>query len=153
MYFKFFIASTLLIFSTALGCCQETSKQERDFSVIDSFLTDVDDTSFRPDVILSKHILIEKTNTDEGYDYLEASISEIRLNLQSKELDRIEAIPFHELPKKDTRDIDPEGKSTDDMYFLFYKGRQMLALYLKEGKIASFTLVSKGNNLAHFVTY
>ncbi|KGE15202.1 hypothetical protein [Sphingobacterium deserti] len=153
MYFKFFIALTFLVLSTAMGHGQEQSKQDRDFSLIDSFLTDVDDASVRPDVILSKHVLIEKTDTDEGYDYLEASISEIRLNVQSKELNEIEAIPFRELPKKETRDIDPEGKSTDDMYFLFYKGRQMLALYLKENKIASFTLVSKGNNVAHFVTY
>ncbi|TDS15891.1 hypothetical protein B0I21_102208 [Sphingobacterium paludis] len=137
----------------SVGHCQEQSKEDLDFAVIDSFLTDLDDPSFRADVILSKHILIEQTDTDEGYDYLEASINEIRLNLQSKQLDQIEAIPFHKLPKKETRDIDPEGKSTSDMYFLFYKGRQMLALYLKNDKIASFTLVSKGNNLAHFVTY
>ncbi len=130
-----------------------TSTQEHDIQLIQDFLNDVADENKRPDVILSKHVLITETSSDEGYDYLEASINEIRLNLQTKNIDEIEYLPFQALPKKEVRDIDPEGKPTDKMYFLRYKNRQMLAVYIEGDKIGSFTLVSKGNKVAHFVTY
>ena len=125
---------------------------EEDIALIKDFIAEVADESQRADIILAKYVAIEQTHTDEGYDYLEASIEEIRLNLQPKNLDEIEYIPFRALPKRETRDIDPEGKPTDRMYFLHYKERQMLAVYLADNKIASFTLVSKGDR-AHFVTY
>lgn len=124
-----------------------------DIALIKNFIFDIADETLRADVILSRHVLLEKTETDEEYDYLEASIEEIRINLQPKNPDEIAYIPFHALPKRETRDIDPEGKPTDKMYFLRYKNRQMLAVYIAQDKIASFTLVSKGDNKAHFVTY
>lgn len=130
-----------------------TDKQERDIRIIKDFLLDVADENIRPDLILSKHVRITETSSNEEYDYLEASIDEIRLNLQTKNIQEIAYIPFQSLPKKEVRDIDPEGKPIENMYFLRYKNRQMLAIYIEEDKIASFTLVSKGDKVAHFVTY
>lgn len=129
----------------------ETTAQD-DIALIKDFIFDIADETQRPDLILSRHVLLEQTETDEEYDYLEASIEEIRINLQPKNLNEIEDLPFQALSKRETRDIDPEGKPTDKMYFLRYRNRQMLAIYIAQNKIASFTLVSKGNK-AHFVTY
>jgi len=128
-----------------------TTKQD-DIQLIKDFVADIADETLRPDIILSRHVLLEQTDTDEEYDYLEASIEEIRINLQPKNLNEIVYTPFKALPNRETRDIDPEGKPTDSMYFLRYHNRQMLAVYIAQGKIASFTLVSKGDK-AHFVTY
>ncbi len=130
-----------------------TDKQERDIQIITDFLLDVADENIRPDLILSKHVRMTETSSNEEYDYLEASIDEIRLNLQTKNMQEIAYVPFLSLPKKELRDIDPEGKPIENMYFLRYKNRQMLAIYIEENKIASFTLVSKGDKVAHFVTY
>ncbi|GHE23681.1 hypothetical protein [Sphingobacterium griseoflavum] len=144
----------LLSLSWISGIAQvDHEKQKHDIAIIKAFLLDVADESIRPDLILSKHVRIEEMSSNEEYDYLEASINEIRLNLQTKNIAEIAYIPFRSLPKQDIRDIDPEGKPTENMYFLRYKNRQMLALYLEDNKIASFTLVSKGNKTAHFVTY
>ncbi|MBD1420286.1 hypothetical protein [Sphingobacterium chuzhouense] len=129
----------------------ETAVQD-DIALIKGFISDIADETQRPDLILNRHVLLEQTETDEQYDYLEASIEEIRINLQPKNLNEIEYIPFQALSKRETRDIDPEGKPTDKMYFLRYRNRQMLAVYIAQDKIASFTLVSKGDK-AHFVTY
>lgn len=153
---RYKIVPLFLLFSLSwlLSSAQvDESKQEQDIQIIETFLFDVADENVRPDLILSKHVLINETSSDEAYDYLEASINEIRLNLQTKNIEEIEYVPFHSLSKKDTRDIDPEGKPTENMYFLRYKNRQMLAVYIEDNKIASFTLVSKGNKVAHFVTY
>ncbi len=148
----------LYSFALVLVLCSSSTAQKKEMGddqtrLIQAFINDIADPEIRADVILAKHVKIDQTNTDEGYDYLEASINEIRLNLQTKEVDAIDYVPFNELSRRETNDIDPEGKSTNNMYFLFYKKRQMLAVYLENNKIASFTLVSKGNNVAHFVTY
>lgn len=143
----------LLVFcSFSFVTAQTTDSTQNDITLIKEFITDIADETQRPDVILTKHVSLPQTETDEEYDYLEASIQEIRVNLQPKNLDDIEYVPFQAVPKKETRDIDPEGKRTDKMYFLRYKNRQMLAIYIEDDKIASFTLVSKGDK-AHFVTY
>lgn len=150
LHLTFFIA--VLFFG--VGKAQPpSSATTEDIRIIQAFIADVADETIRPDVILSQHVLVENTTSDEAYDYLEASVEEIRLNLQTKNVEEIEYIPFDKLPRKETRDIDPEGKPTDKMYFLRYKNRQMLAVYIANKKIASFTLVSKGNKIAHFVTY
>lgn len=147
------VLGLLLLGVTSLVSAQTNDTTSRNNIVrIKAFITDIADVTKRADVILSQHVLLEKTKTDEEYDYLEAAIEEIRLNLQLKDLDEIIYTPFNKLPKKDVWDVDPEGKPTESMYFLHYKNRQMLAVYLARGKIASFTLVSKGNK-AHFVTY
>lgn len=146
--FLVFLTLTSFVFGQT-----SSSTAEDDITLIKSFISDIADETLRPDVILSQHVLLEKTETDEEYDYLEASIEEIRINLQPKNIHEIAYIPFHALPNRETHDIDPEGKPTDKMYFLRYKNRQMLAVYIAQNKIASFTLVSKGDNKAHFVTY
>jgi len=125
----------------------------KDIENIKNFIRDVAVGEMHPDVILSQHVLLSDSLDDGMYDYLEASIAEIQLNLSTKNPAEIQYIPFHQLPRKETRDIDPEGKSTEQMYFLKYRGRQLLAVYIEQDKIASFTLVSKGHKTAHFVTY
>lgn len=132
---------------------QQQQQQQQDLEIIKAFLQDVVNPDLRSDVILSQHVLLEKAPSNDNYDYLEASIDEIRLNFWDKDFELIEYLPFNKLPRKETRDIDPEGKATDKMYFIRYNNRQLLAIYLDKDKIASFTLVSKGNNVAHFVTY
>lgn len=145
---------TVLFLATTFSAnAQGKSHTTADINLIKDFIHQVAIDSIRPDLILSQHVLLEETASDEQYDYLEASIEEIRLNLQTKNLDEIEYLPYNSLPRKETNDIDPEGKPTDRMYFLKYKKRQMLAVYIEEDKIASFTLVSKGNNRARFITY
>lgn len=146
---------TIIILLTALTVRsqQSTNEVDNDISIIKDFITSVADEELRADVILSQHLLIKDELSNDTYDYLEASVQEIRLNLQNRKLEDIQYLPFNKLPRKETKDIDPEGKPTDKMYFLRYKDRPLLAVYIEADKIASFTLVSKGNNMAHFVTY
>lgn len=154
MYKKIIPFILLLSLSWGLSFAQAShDQQEQDIQIITNFLDDIADENIRPDVILSKHVRIKETTSNEGYDYLEASINEVRLNLQTKNVREIAYIPFQSVPNKELRDIDLEGKPIENMYFLRYKNRQMLAVYIEEGKIGSFTLVSKGNKIAHFVTY
>ncbi|MCY4778172.1 hypothetical protein ORI89_00805 [Sphingobacterium sp. UT-1RO-CII-1] len=145
--FTFFI----LFFTFFLTQAQE--KTDANIQLIKDFIQQVSIETISPDVILNQHVLLKETSTDEEYDYLEASIEEIRVNLQTKNIDEIEYLTFNSLPKKETNDIDLEGKSVDHIYFLKYKKRQMLAIYITENKIASFTLVAKENNKARFITY
>lgn len=132
---------------------QAQEKTDPNIQLIKDFIQQVSIDTISPDVILSQHILLKETSTNEEYDYLEASIEEIRLNLQTKNIDEIEYLTFNSLPKKETNNIDLEGKAVDQIYFLKYKKRQMLAIYIAENKIASFTLVVKENNKAQFITY
>lgn len=148
----FLLLFTLTSWAFGQTPSSEASEAKDDITIIRDFIHDIADEKIRPDVILTRHVLMETTKKDEEYDYLEASIEEIRINLQPKNIDEIAYIAFQDMPKRETHDIDPEGKPTDKMYFLQYRKRQMLAVYIAEGKIASFTLVSKGRQ-AHFVTY
>ena len=106
----------------------------------------------KTDVILSQYIIVENPN-DELYDYLQVSLDEVRINLWSKKIDDIRYTAYANMPRKDVRDIDIENIDPNRVYFLHYKNRQVLAVYLEQDKIASFTLVSKGDNKAHFVLY
>ena len=127
-------------------------KKEHDLHILKNFINDLANDEIRADVILSKYVIIENAN-DELYDYLEVSLDELRINLLSKKIEDIQYIPFAQMPRKDTRDIDLEELDSNRVYFLHYRNRQVVALYLAQDKIASFTLVSKGNNKAHFVLY
>ena len=151
------IAIALCCFFSILSKAQSIDSlettQEQDLAIIQHFMETIAQDELRADVILSQQVLLEKELDSDSYDYLEASIDEIRLNIQLKELSQIDYIPFSKLPRQETRDIDPEGKPTNKMYFLKYKGRLLLSVYIDKAKISSFTLVSKGNNKAHFVTY
>ena len=126
--------------------------KEHDLHILKNFINDLANDEIRADVILSKYVIIENAN-DELYDYLEVSLDELRINLLSKKIEDIQYIPFAQMPRKDIRDIDLEELDSNRVYFLHYRNRQVVALYLAQDKIASFTLVSKGNNKAHFVLY
>ena len=145
---------TLIIFFQVLLTFGQDSipTSKMDLQLIKCFVKDLANEEMRSDVIMSKYIIIENPN-DELYDYLEVSLDEIRINLLSKNINDIQYIPYAQMPRKDIRDIDLEALNSNRVYFLQYKNRQVLAVYLEEDKIASFTLVSKGNNKAHFVLY
>lgn len=145
----------LAIFLPIISFAQSTEGSPRtneSVAIAKNFISDMADLDVALDVILSEKVIVNKPN-NELYDYLEASLQEIRINLLSKDIEEIQYKRFNELPRKEVRDIDPEGKLVENMIFLYYKNRLLTSLYVEDGKIASFTLVSKGNELAHFVTY
>lgn len=129
---------------------EEYTFNSRDIAT--DFIYDLNDNEIALDVILSKWVIVNEPS-DELYDYLEVSLEEIRLNLNSKNIDQIEIRNYSELPRKEVRDIDPEDLDVDNMYFVYYKNRLVTSIYVEGDKIGSFTLVSKGNEMAHFVTY
>lgn len=129
---------------------EEYTFNSRDIAT--DFIYDLNDKEIALDVILSKWVIVNEPS-DELYDYLEVSLEEIRLNLNSKNIDQIEIRNYSELPRKEVRDIDPEDLDVDNMYFVYYKNRLVTSIYVEGDKIGSFTLVSKGNEMAHFVTY
>lgn len=148
------IIALILMLSSSFSFAQNEQKDITisDSTILRTFITQVAEDSIAYDVILSQYMIIENPNNDI-YDYLEASLGEIRVNLMSKKLEEISYIGYHNMPKKDIKDIDIEDLNPNNIYFLYYKNRQMLALYLEEGKIASFTLVANGKGKAHFVLY
>jgi len=133
---------------------QENTKIDasNDLSVVKNFIQELANEDIALDIVLSKHVLVDEP-TDELYDYLLESLMEIRINLLSRKLAQFQYKNYAQLPRKQLKDIDPEDLNTNQMYFLYYKDRLISSLYIADGKIASFTLVSKGDNLAHFVTY
>lgn len=147
------ILSFIIFLQTFSVFGQDTvANKKDDMQIIRNFINDLANDEVKTDVIMSQYIIVENPN-DEMYDYLEVSLDEIRINLLSKNLKDIQYRTFAEMPKKDVRDIDLEDLNSNRVYFLHYKNRQVVALYLEQDKIASFTLVSKGNNKAHFVLY
>lgn len=148
------LITLLLISFTSCLWAQETKPTDhpKNIGTIQSFINDLANENKAVDIILSKYLIVENPS-NEIYDYLEVSLEEVRINLLSKNIAEINYIPYSQMPAKEIRDIDPEDLNTDQMYFLHYKKRQVLAVYMENGKIASFTLVSKGNNKAHFVLY
>ncbi|WP_164122260.1 MULTISPECIES: hypothetical protein [Sphingobacterium] len=143
----------LILFTSNLWAQKEQpTDHPKNIGTIQSFIKDLADENKAVDIVLSKYLIIENPS-DEIYDYLEVSLEEVRINLLSKDIREINYIPYSQMPTKDIKDIDPEDLNTEQMYFLNYRKRQMLAVYIENGKIASFTLVSKGNNKAHFVLY
>lgn len=147
LIFLLLIISPIRIFSQT----EDTSSVES-AEVAYGFIDDLADPALALDIILSQWVTVENPSR-ELYDYLEVSLEEIRLNLSTKKLALLELKNYHDLPNREIRDIDPEGLNVDNMYFLYYNQRLVTSLYVAGDKIGSFTLVSKGNNLAHFVTY
>ena len=147
---KYIFALGLFWIIPFLGLAQSPDK---DLPYIRKFVHDLSVDSIATDVLLSQYVTVNKEVDDDYLDYLVVSLDEVRLNIQNKNINEIEYLNWNQIPKKETRDIDHEGSDVNRMYFLKYKGRQVVALYLENGKIASFTLVSKGNRTAHFVTY
>lgn len=147
------ICLLLLLIAPKINFGQEYETADTNLVFIKKFVAALYDQSLATDVILSQYVTINKELTDEYFEYLEASLNEVRLNIQMKDSSQIHYINYFQLPKKETKDIDLEGKNANHIYFLKVKNKLVVSLYLDSGKIGSFTLVSKGNNLAHFVTY
>ena len=149
----YFLLFSLPVISFSQGRLDESeSATEKGLYYVQAFIKDLADEDQALDIILSQHVLVQNPSA-ELYDYLEVSLAEIRINLSSKNIDQIIYKTYHELPRKEVSDIDPEELNTNDMYFLYYKDRLITSIYLTDKKIGSFTLVSKGENKAHFVTY
>ena len=122
-------------------------------SIAQNFISLLNDENIASDVILNQQIRISQPLTNDYLEYLIASLDEVRLNIQSKDNSKIEYIPYRSMSRREVSDIDLEGLSPDDIYFLKFKNKLIVALLIENNKIASFTLVSKGNNMAHFVKY
>lgn len=151
-----FLKNSFLVFLfliPAVSFAQGMKGADTNLKHIQKFIAAVNNPEIATDVVLNQYVKINKELTDEYLDYLMASLDEVRLNIQMKNPDDIQYINFNQLPRKETRDIDVEDKDPNNMFFLKVKDRLVVALYLEEDKIASFTLVSKGNKVAHFVTY
>lgn len=152
-FMRFIIALLLSTISISLYAQDaHIDKEKSDTTVIKNFIKDLANPDIAVDIILSQYLVVEEPS-DEIYDYLEVSLEEVRLNLLTKDITEISYIPYHKMPKRDVRDISLTDLSANKVYFLFYKKTQMLALYLEEDKIASFTLVASGNGKATFVLY
>jgi len=155
---KHFLLYFFLLISPVTSFAQYEREDENQKSsansidIVYDFIDDLNNTQIALDVILSKSVIVNQPS-DELYDYLEASLEEIRLNLIYKNIELVTVKNFNELPRRDVRDIDPEGLDVNNMFFVYYKDRLVVSLYVEKNKIGSFTLVSKGDDMAHFVTY
>lgn len=129
-----------------------TYQSKSDSIAIHTFIQELSNPTIAVDIIISQQIIVENP-TDELYDYLEISLEEIRTNLMYKNKSDLVYTPFLKAPRKETKDIDLGALDPQKVYFIFYKNRQLVALYLKDEKIASFTLVANGEGKAQFVLY
>lgn|GEM_PF-146142 len=127
-------------------------KDSTDRQLVHSFIQDLANPTMATDILISQYLTVQHPS-EELYDYLDASLQEIRINLSTKNLEEIQHISYLQMPKKEVNDIDLEGNLPTKIYFIKYQGRIVTSLLINENKIASFTLVSKGNRKAHFVTY
>jgi hypothetical protein len=132
---------------------QESPAATENIDVLRRFVHRLNDPDLATDIILSQDILTSKNLDEDQQEYLLASIDEIRINIQSKDISQLEYINFIAAGRKETYDIDLEGIDPQQVYFVRYLKRFVFAAVIRDKKIASFTLVSKGNNKAHFVFY
>ncbi|NPE46575.1 hypothetical protein [Sphingobacterium prati] len=132
---------------------QESLAAKEPVAVLKKFVQRLNDADLATDIILSQDIVTAKNLDEDQQEYLLASIDEIRINVQSKDINKLEYINFVEAGRKETYDIDLEGIDPQQVYFVRYLKRFVFAAVIRDKKIASFTLVSKGNNKAHFVFY
>ncbi|MDM1294902.1 hypothetical protein HX021_11475 [Sphingobacterium sp. N143] len=132
---------------------QETLEADEHVNVLKNFVLRLNDTELATDVILSQDLLTAKNLDADLQEYLLASIDEIRINVQSKDIGKFEYINFMQAGRRETNDIDLEGIDPKQVYFVRYLKRFVFAAVIQDKKIASVTLVSKGNNQAHFVFY
>lgn len=147
----------LLTFVSCILCislsAQEKPLNSENIAVLKKFVYRLNDTNLATDIILSQDLLTTKILDEDQQEYLLASIDEIRINVQSKDISKLEFINFLQAGRKETYDIDLEGIDPKQVYFVRYLNRFVFAAVIRDKKIASFTLVSKGNNKAHFVFY
>ena len=147
----------LLTFLSYMLCiplfAQEKPVTSENVTVLKQFVHRLNDINLATDIILSQDILTEKNLDEDQQEYLLASIDEMRINVQSKDISKLEYINFIQAGRKETFDIDLEGIDPKQVYFVRHLNRFVFATVIRDKKIASFTLVSKGNNKAHFVFY
>lgn len=148
-FFIFTIGS--LAFSQETETKSSTGFDTEDF--IRGFIEDLSDDSVALDIILSQKVNLSDEINREKIDYLIASLQEIRFNLQLKDSGKINVIPFAKLSQQEKRKIDLEKHSPENVYFIQHNKKNIFAILLGDKKVSSFTLVSKGKNLSHFVTY
>lgn len=132
---------------------QQENIDSSDLFIVDTFIKELADEETPLDVILGQYIEMSSEIDDDMIDYLIASLQEIRLNLQSKDIQKLEVLTYDQLPARESKHIDVEDKQTDSMYFIHYNKKSVFSLYLQSSKIFSFTLVSNEYNKVHFVTY
>lgn len=132
---------------------QEKPVISENVTVLKQFVHRLNDTNLATDIILSQDILTGKNLDEDQQEYLLASIDEMRINVQSKDINKLEYINFIQAGRKETFDIELEGIDPKQVYFVRHLNRFVFATVIRNKKIASFTLVSKGNNKAHFVFY
>ncbi|QMV69192.1 hypothetical protein HS960_16690 [Sphingobacterium paramultivorum] len=132
---------------------QEQQTSNEYIVVLKRFVQRLHDPNLATDIMLSQDLITSKKLDEDLQEYLLASIDEIRINVQSKDINQLEYLSFAQAGRKETSDIDLEGIDPQQVYFVKYLKRFVFAAVIRERKIASFTLVSKGNNKAHFVFY
>jgi len=132
---------------------QEQQTSNEYIVVLKKFVQRLHDPSLATDIILSQDLITSQKLNEDLQEYLLASIDEIRINVQSKNINQLEYLSFAQAGRKETSDIDLEGIDPQQVYFVKYLKRFVFAAVIRDRKIASFTLVSKGNNKAHFVFY
>ncbi|OJZ02293.1 MAG: hypothetical protein BGP15_12220 [Sphingobacterium sp. 40-24] len=132
---------------------QEQQTSNEYIVVLKRFVQRLHDPSLATDIILSQDLITSKKLNEDLQEYLLASIDEIRINVQSKNINQLEYLSFAQAGRKETSDIDLEGIDPQQVYFVKYLKRFVFAAVIRDRKIASFTLVSKGNNKARFVFY
>lgn len=145
----------LLCFSCLL-CLSVFAQQkaaDENIPVLKNFVQRLNNPDLATDVILSQDLITAKTIDNDLQEYLLASIDEVRINVQSKDIEKFEYLNFLQAGRKETNDIDLEGINPQQVYFVRYLKRFVFAAVVLDNKIASITLVSKGNNQAHFVFY
>lgn len=149
-----------LVLLMFIGClvsqglfAQEQQTPNDYVAVLKRFVQRLHDPDLATDIILSQDLITSKKLDEDLQEYLLASIDEIRINVQSKDINQLEYLSFAQAGRKETSDIDLEGIDPQQVYFVKYLKRFVFAAVIRDKKIASFTLVSKGNNKAHFVFY
>lgn len=146
-----FLLISCMVSQSSFAQEQQTSNEY--IVVLKRFVQRLHDPSLATDIILSQDLITSKKLNEDLQEYLLASIDEIRINVQSKNINQLEYLSFAQTGRKETSDIDLEGIDPQQVYFVKYLKRFVFAAVIRDRKIASFTLVSKGNNKAHFVFY
>ncbi|MGE8428225.1 MAG: hypothetical protein ACN6O7_10125 [Sphingobacterium sp.] len=146
-----FLLISCIVSQSLFAQDQQTSNEY--IVVLKRFVQRLHDPSLATDIILSQDLITSQKLNEDLQEYLLASIDEIRINVQSKNINQLEYLSFAQAGRKETSDIDLEGIDPQQVYFVKYLKRFVFAAVIRDRKIASFTLVSKGNNKAHFVFY
>jgi hypothetical protein len=135
------------------GFAQQNTDINENAAVLKNFVRRLNDKALSTDIILSQDLVTTKNMDEDMQEYLLASIDEIRINIQSKDSSKLAYVNFLEAGRRETGDIDLEGINPQQVFFVRYLKRLVFAAVVEGKKIASFTLVSKGNDKAHFVFY